>query len=140
MITKYAAVPRRQTAAAAIKTSKTRLPDFVRSLPCAEADSRGETASAVSISAVASGSKEGRFGEVDAAEVSVGTASVAGASVYAASVAAVSVAGAVEYAASEDAASEGAASVGAAVGLPVGFGVGLSVGSAGETGETSFML
>ena len=120
MITKYAAVPRRQTAAAAIKTSKTRLPDFVRSLPCAEADSRGETASAVSISAVASGSKEGRFGEVDAAEVSVGTASVA----------AVSVAGAVEY----------AASVGAAVGLPVGFGVGLSVGSAGETGETSFML
>ena len=67
---------------------------------------------------------------VDAAEVSVGTASVAGASVYAASVA-----GAVEYAASED-----AASVGAAVGLPVGFGVGLSVGSAGETGETSFML
>lgn len=130
MITKYAAVPMRQTAAAAITTSKTRLPDFVRSLPCAEADSRGETASVVSISAVASGSKEGRFGEVDAAEVSVGTASVAGASVYAASVA-----GAVEYAASED-----AASVGAAVGLPVGFGVGLSVGSAGETGETSFML
>ena len=135
MITKYAAVPRRQTAAAAITTSKTRLPDFVRSLPCAEADSRGETASVVSVSAVASGSKEGRFGEVDAAEVSVGTASVAGASVYAASVAAVSVAGAVEDAASED-----AASVGAAVGLPVGFGVGLSVGSAGETGETSFML
>ena len=124
----------RQTAAAAITTAKTRLPDFVRSLLCAEADSQGETVAAVSISTVASGSKEGRPGEADAAAESVGAASVAGASVYAASVAVVSVAGAVEYAASED-----AASVGAAVGLFVGFGVGLSVGSAGETGETSFM-